>query len=91
MKQFMLNKLTSILALFSLVGGGNAWAQLTELTVGGVYHFTNVSYTAKAMAATTPSSTAGVTADNTTKAQLWYVEDSEVKDDVTYYALRNLG
>ena len=54
MKHFMLNKLTIILALFSIVGGGNAWAQLTELTVGGVYHFTNVGYPDKAIGATNP-------------------------------------
>lgn len=90
MKNFM-RRFTLLTALFALLGVGNVWAQLTELTVGGVYHFTNVNYTAKAMAATTPTTTAGVTADNTNKAQLWYVETSQVKEGVTYYALRNLG
>ena len=63
------------------------WAQLTELEVGKVYHFTNVNYTGKAMGATSPNSVAGVTADDTNKAQLWYVAE---KNGSGYYALRNL-
>ena len=63
------------------------WAQLTELKVGGVYHFTNVGYPDKAMGATNSQSVAGVAKDNTNKAQLWYVES---KGD-NGYALRNLG
>ena len=91
MKLFTQWRFILLSALFSLLGIGSAWAQLTELEVGGVYHFTNVGYPAKAMVATTPSSIAGVTADNTNKAQLWYVADEQVKEGVTYYALRNLG
>lgn len=91
MKLFTQWRFILLSALFSLIGMGSAWAQLIELEEGGVYHFTNVGYPAKAMVATTPSSIAGVTADNTNKAQLWYVETSQVKEGVTYYALRNLG
>ena len=80
-----------ILLLFAPLLGSKTFAQLTILEVGKVYHFTNVNYTAKALAATTPTTTAGVTADNTNKAQLWYVEKSQQKDGVTYYSLRNLG
>ena len=80
-----------ILLLFAPLFGSKTFAQLTTLEVGKVYHFTNVNYTAKALAATTPTTTAGVTADDGNKSQLWYVEKSQQKDGVTYYALRNLG
>lgn len=63
------------------------WAQLTELKVGGVYHFVNANYTEKAMGATNSQSVAGVAKDNTNKAQLWYVESKGANG----YALRNLG
>ncbi len=63
------------------------WAQLTELEVGGVYHFVNANYTDKAMGATNSQSVAGVAKDNTNKAQLWYVESQNEHG----YALRNLG
>lgn len=63
------------------------WAQLTELEVGKVYHFTNVGYPDKAMGATNFQSVAGVAKDNTNKAQLWYVESKGANG----YALRNLG
>ena len=63
------------------------WAQLTELEVGGVYHFVNANYTEKAMGATNSQSVAGVAKDNTNKAQLWYVESKGANG----YALRNLG
>ncbi len=87
MKLFTQWRFILLSALFSLLGVGSAWAQLTELEVGKVYHFTNVGYTDKAMGATNPQSVAGVAKDNTNKAQLWYVES---KGD-NGYALRNLG
>ncbi len=87
MKLFTLWRLTLLTALFSLLGMGSAWAQLTDFELGKVYHFTNVAYTDKAMGATNPHSVAGVAKDTTNKAQLWYVES---KGD-NGYALRNLG
>ena len=77
-----------ILLLFAPLFGTKTFAQLTELEVGQVYHFTNVNYTAKALGATSPNSVGGVTADNTNKAQLWYVAE---KNASGYYALRNLA
>ena len=87
MKLFTLWRITLLSALFSLLGMGSAWAQLTELKVGGVYHFTNVGYPEKAMGATNPQSVTGVAKDNTNTAQLGYVES---KGD-NGYTLRNLG
>ena len=87
MKLFTQWRFILLSALFSLIGVGSAWAQLTELKVGGVYHFTNAKYTDKAMGATNSQSVAGVAADINNKAQLWYVES---KGD-NGYALRNLG
>ena len=77
-----------ILLLFAPLFGTKTFAQLKELKVGQVYHFTNVNYTAKALGATSPNSVGGVTADNTNKAQLWYVAE---KNASGYYALRNLA
>ena len=88
MKLFTQWRFILLSALFSILGAGNVWAQLTELEVGRVYHFTNVNYTGKAMGATSPNSVAGVTADDTNKAQLWYVAE---KNASGYYALRNLA
>ena len=87
MKLFTQWRFILLSALFSLLGMGSAWAQLTKLEVGGVYHFVNANYTDKAMGATNPQSVAGVAKDSTNKAQLWYVER---KGD-NGYALRNLG
>ena len=87
MKLFTLWRITLLSALFSLLGVGSAWAQLTKLEVGGVYHFTNVGYPDKAMGATNPQSVAGVAKDDSNKAQLWYVES----ENDNGYALRNLG
>ena len=81
-------RFTLLTALFGLLGVGNVWAQLTELEEGKVYHFTNVGYSEKALGATAPSSVGGVTADNSNKSQLWYVEE---KNEAGYYALRNLA
>ena len=81
-------RFTLLTALFTLLGVGNVWAQLTELEVGKVYHFTNVGREGKALGATAPSSVGGVTVDNSNKSQLWYVE---AKNDAGYYALRNLA
>ena len=53
-----------------------------------MYHFTNVGYTNKAMAATSFHNVAGVAKDESNKAQLWYVAE---KNDLGYYALRNLA
>ena len=77
-----------ILLLFAPLFGTKTFAQLMALEVGKVYHFTNVNYTAKALGATSPNSVGGVTADNTNKAQLWYVAE---KNASGYYALRNLA
>ena len=77
-----------ILLLFAPLFGTKTFAQLTELEEGKVYHFTNVNYTEKALGATSPNSVGGVTADNTNKAQLWYVAE---KNPSGYYALRNLA
>lgn len=63
------------------------WAQLTELEVGKVYHFTNVNYSDKALAATYPNSVAGVAVDKDNKSQLWYIESKNVNG----YLLRNLA
>ena len=77
-----------ILLLFAPLFCTKTFAQLMALEVGKVYHFTNVNYTAKALGATSPNSVGGVTADNTNKAQLWYVAE---KNASGYYALRNLA
>ena len=87
MKQFMLRSLMLLSVLLSSLGISDAWAQLTELTEGGVYHFTNVGREGQALAATNPTSVAGVATNQSSKAQLWYVE----KVNNGYYALRNLG
>ena len=87
MKLFTQWRFTLLSALFFLIGMGSAWAQLTELEEGKVYHFTNVGYPEKSMGATNSQSVAGVAKDTTNKAQLWYVES---KGD-NGYALRNLG
>lgn len=81
-------RFTLLTALFGLLGVGNVWAQLTELEVGKVYHFTNVGYSDKALAATNPASVAGVAKNESSKAQLWYVESMRSGQG---YALRNLG
>ena len=87
MKLFTQWRFTLLSALFSLLGMGSAWAQLTALEQGKVYHFTNVGYTDKAMGATTTTSVAGVAKNLDSKAQLWYV----AKTGDNGYVLRNLG
>ena len=87
MKLFTLWRFILLSALFSLLGIGSAWAQLTELEVGKVYHFTNVNYSDKALAATYPNSVAGVAVDIDNKSQLWYIESKNVNG----YLLRNLA
>ncbi len=91
MKNIILSRFFLLMLMFSSLSVGQLWAQLTELEVGKVYHFANVNYTTKAMGAASHKSVGGVISDNTNKAQLWYVETSQVKDGVSYYALRNLG
>ena len=88
MKQFTLRRITFLTALLSILGVSNVWAQLTELQKGKVYHFTNVGYTDKAMAATSPGNVGGVAKDQSNKMQLWYVAE---KNSSGYYALLNLG
>mgnify|MGYP006988431409 FL=1 len=41
MKLFTQWRFILLSALFSLLGMGSAWAQLTKLEEGGVYHFVN--------------------------------------------------
>lgn len=88
MKHFMLRSLMLLSLLCSTWGIGSAWAQLTSLEVGKVYHFTNAKYSDKALAATYPNSVAGVAVDEENKSQLWYVAE---KTESGYYALRNLA
>ena len=88
MKNIILSRFFLLMLMFSSLSVGQLWAQLTELEVGKVYHFTNVNYTTKAMGATSPNSVGGVTSDDTNKAQLWYVAE---KNASGYYALRNLA
>ena len=87
MKQFMLRSLMLLSVLLSSLGISDAWAQLTTLEQGSVYHFTNVGREGQALAATNPTSVAGIATNTSSKAQLWYVE----KVNNGYYALRNLG
>ena len=83
----MLRSLMLLSVLLSSLGISDAWAQLTTLEQGSVYHFTNVGREGQALAATNPTSVAGIATNTSSKAQLWYVE----KVNNGYYALRNLG
>ncbi|MBR4297383.1 MAG: discoidin domain-containing protein [Bacteroidaceae bacterium] len=87
MKQFMIRSLMLLSVLLSSLGISDAWAQLTTLEQGSVYRFTNVGREGQALAATNPTSVAGVATNQSSKAQLWYVE----KENNGHYALRNLG
>ncbi|MBQ5730983.1 MAG: M60 family metallopeptidase, partial [Bacteroidaceae bacterium] len=63
-----------------------AFAQLSSLTDGAVYHFQNVGNTGIALGASALSDVAGVSSDKDNKSQQWYVKKSG-----DYYTFRNLG
>ena len=65
-----------------------AFAQLSSLTDGAVYHFQNVGNTGIALGASALSDVAGVSSDTDNKSQQWYVKKSVEGD---YYTFRNLG
>lgn len=63
-----------------------AFAQLSSLTDGAVYHFQNVGNTGIALGASALSDVAGVSSDKDNKSQQWYVKKSGGN-----YTFRNLG
>ena len=63
-----------------------AFAQLSSLTDGAVYHFQNVGNTGIALGASALSDVAGLASDEGNKYQQWYVKKSG-----DYYTFRNLG
>lgn len=63
-----------------------AFAQLSSLTDGAVYHFQNVDNTGIALGASALSDVAGLASDIDNKSQQWYVEESG-----GYYTFRNLA
>lgn len=63
-----------------------AFAQLSSLTDGAVYHFQNVGNTGIALGASALSDVAGVSSDTDNKSQQWYVKKSG-----DYYTFRNLA
>lgn len=63
-----------------------AFAQLSSLTDGAVYHFQNVGNTGIALGASALSDVAGVSSDIDNKSQQWYVKKSG-----EYYTFRNLA
>lgn len=63
-----------------------AFAQLSSLTDGAVYHFQNVGNTGIALGASALSDVAGLASDKDNKYQQWYVKKSG-----EYYTFRNLG
>lgn len=65
-----------------------AFAQLSSLTDGAVYHFQNVGNTGIALGASALSDVAGVSSDKDNKSQQWYVKKSVEGD---YYTFRNLA
>ncbi|MBP3614923.1 MAG: M60 family metallopeptidase [Bacteroidaceae bacterium] len=64
-----------------------AFAQLSSLTDGAVYHFQNVGNTGIALGATALSDVAGLASDKDNKTQQWYVKKSG--DDYTFRNLAN--
>ena len=88
MKLFTQWRFTLLAALFSLLGMGSAWAQLTELTVGGVYHFTNVRYPEKAMGVNASGDLRGISVNKSDYNQLWVVAE---KDASGNYRIQSLG
>ncbi len=63
-----------------------AFAQLSSLTDGAVYHFQNVSNTGIALSASALSDVAGSPSNTSNKSQQWYVKKSG-----DYYTFRNLA
>ncbi len=63
-----------------------AFAQLSSLTDGAVYHFQNVGNTGIALGVSALSDVAGLALDKDNKTQQWYVEKSG-----EYYTFRNLA
>lgn len=63
-----------------------AFAQLSSLNDGAVYHFQNVGNTGIALGASALSDVAGLASDKDNKIQQWYVEKSG-----EYYTFRNLA
>lgn len=89
MKLFTLWRITLLSALFSLIGMGSAWAQLTELEVGKVYHFANARYENYALGVNASENVRGVTPiDKSDYNQLWRVAE---KNESGYYRLQSLG
>ena len=89
MKLFTQWRFILLSALFSLLGMGSAWAQLTELEVGGVYHFTNARYPAYAMGVNASEQVRGITPINKSDYnQLWSVAEKDASDN---YRLQSLG
>ncbi len=88
MRKSTLGRLILLVALLSPLTVGKIWAQLSELTVGSVYHFANAGYTGKAMAATAQDRVGGIALDKSKKTQQWYVES---KNGNGHYVLRNMA
>lgn len=63
-----------------------AFAQLSSLTDGAVYHFQNVENTGIALGASALSDVAGSPSNTSNKSQQWYVKKSG-----EYYTFRNLA
>lgn len=63
-----------------------AFAQLSSLTDGAVYHFQNVDNTGIALGASALSDVAGSPSNTSNKSQQWYVKKSG-----DYYTFRNLA
>ena len=89
MKLFTQWRFILLSALFSLIGVGSAWAQLTELEVGKVYHFANARYENYALGVNASEKVRGVTPiDKSDYNQLWRVAE---KNESGYYRLQSLG
>ena len=88
MRKSTLGRLILLVALLSPLTVGKIWAQLSELSVGSVYHFANAGYTGKAMAATAQDRVGGMALDKSKKTQQWLVES---KNGNGHYVLRNMA
>ncbi|MBO7294283.1 MAG: M60 family metallopeptidase, partial [Bacteroidaceae bacterium] len=89
MKQFMLRNLMLFSLLCSTWGVGSAWAQLTSLEVGKVYHFTNAMHTNYAIGVNSSEEVRGITPVNKADYnQLWRVAE---KDASGNYRLQSVG
>ena len=83
MKLFTQCRFILLSALFSLLGIGSAWAQLTH---GKVYNFANVGQTGKSLVIESDTKLIVATTDAADTKQQWYAE--EVSTGV--FALRNI-